>query len=210
MQLISFQFNLFVGVNSTHCLHQLLVLESSVPPVDRVLPKAANASSFDSLQKQHQVVISQVYILSVPNPFFDFRSKQVALVVAVHDVGARFSVLCLKEIEHDFFLLEGLFPSGQLDAGIGTILEGIKRFVEVTGFLCHWVVHDLMDKIPFNILVVLEDFDLNGLLSDLVLDSFLLQVIEYRTNSLVQTCRDIQQVNLPSDLFDHRELLLHS
>jgi hypothetical protein len=67
-----------------------------------------------------------------------------------------------------------------------------------------------MYDFPLDIFIVFKYFDLNGLLSNFVLDAFLLEIVEDGTNCFVETCGDVEEIDLPPDLLDHGELLLHS
>lgn len=106
--------------------------------------------------------------------------------------------------------MQGLLPSGQLNAAVSAVLEGLKGAVEVKGLSRHWTVDSFVDDMPFDVLIILQDLDLDCLLCDFVLDAFLLELFEDRPHCLLQAGGHIEQVDLPSDLFDHGQLLLES
>ena len=131
-------------------------------------------------------------------------------MIAVHHMGEGFLFFAFEEIQHYFLLLKCLFSSCQLNTGVCTVLKSLKGFINILSIDSNWVIDSSMNNIPLNILIVLQNFDLQSFLRYFVLDSFSLQIFKNRPDGFLKTCRNIQDIDLSSHLFNHRQTLFHS
>ena len=72
-----------MGVYSGDGLHQFLVSEVPVSAVDGVLFELHELGFLDSLQQEHQLMVSHGDLLLVPDPLLDLGSEEVVPVVAL-------------------------------------------------------------------------------------------------------------------------------